>query len=501
MRDALRLGCLQLLFLDGVAPHAAVDQSVELVKSAAGSAARGAGLVNAVLRRAAREGSGLIASLDDTTPRGAALRHSVPDWLATMWWDTLGAADARALLARINEPAEASLRVNTLVATPAEVLAQLTARGVPVRPAAGALDGDRQTIGESSPAHAGAAAADASLPEGLLLDGAFAVTADPLWASGALVAQSRAAMHAARLLAPAPGMRVLDLCAAPGGKATHLAALIEGSGEIVAVERHPGRARALRETCTRLHAASVRVEVGDAAVPREDGPFDAVLVDPPCSGLGTLQGRPDLRWRMRKNTLPALAALQQRILAAGASGAASRRDAALRHVHDLPPGERRRRARRAGDPSRARARRSRRVPSRDRLRRRAASTPAAAASRRHGRLLPRPPAAPLLTSCQERATAPIVQRPSAGCAITERCVGQGHERAGGRSRTRVPRLPRAVAAPHDDARAATAASTACAATSSSPSAPTAASTRRSCACRARRSSCATTARESMLTPV
>jgi len=114
-------------------------------------------------------------------------------------------------------------------------------------------------------------------------------------------------------------MRVLDLCAAPGGKATHLAALMEGSGEVVAVERHPGRARALRETCTRLRATTVRVEVGDAAEPREDGPFDAVLVDPPCSGLGTLQGRPDLRWRMRATTIPALAALQQRILAAGAA--------------------------------------------------------------------------------------------------------------------------------------------------------------------------------------
>lgn len=294
VRDALRLGCLQLLFLDGVAAHAAVDQSVELVKRAPGAAARGAGLVNAVLRRAAKEGSALIAALDDDTPRAAAQRHSVPDWLATMWWDDLGPADARALLARINEPAEGSLRINTLVAEPAAVLAELTERGVPLH------------------------AAGSALPEGLVLDGAFDVAGDPLWASGALAAQSRAAMHAARLLAPASGMRVLDLCAAPGGKSTHLAALMGGKGEVVAVERHPGRARALREACDRLHATCVRVEVGDASEPRGDGPFDAVLIDPPCSGLGTLQGRPDLRWRIRKNTLPALAALQQRILTAGA---------------------------------------------------------------------------------------------------------------------------------------------------------------------------------------
>ncbi|MGB2709944.1 MAG: RsmB/NOP family class I SAM-dependent RNA methyltransferase, partial [Conexibacter sp.] len=108
------------------------------------------------------------------------------------------------------------------------------------------------------------------------------------------------------------------LCAAPGGKATHLAALIAGDGEVVAVERHPGRAEALRRTCARLRTGGVRVETSDAAQPRDDGPFDAVLVDPPCSGLGTLQGRPDLRWRARAEAIPELAALQRRILAAGA---------------------------------------------------------------------------------------------------------------------------------------------------------------------------------------
>src|SRR5262249_54313450 len=113
----------------------------------------------------------------------------------------------------------------------------------------------------------------------------------------------------------------LDLCAAPGGKTTHLAALMADSGEIVAVERHPGRAAALERTAARLQASSVRVEVGDAAAPRGDGPFDRVLVDPPCSGLGTLQSRPDLRWRVGRagpESIGELAELQSRILAAGA---------------------------------------------------------------------------------------------------------------------------------------------------------------------------------------
>jgi 16S rRNA (cytosine967-C5)-methyltransferase len=294
LRDALRLGCLQLLFLDGIAPHAAVDQSVELAKAAGGP---GFKLVNAVLRAAGREGRRLLGALGDAAPHEAALKYSVPDWIAELWWDALGAEEARKLLATVNEPAESSYRVNALVAGREQVLAELAARGLAARPAP-------------------------DLPEGILLEAPFDAAGDELWRRGALAAQSRAAMHAARLLEPRPGMRVLDLCAAPGGKTTHLAALMDGEGEVIAVERHAGRARALHETCARLRTASVRVETDDAAQPRSDGPFDAVLVDPPCSGLGTLQGRPDLRWRARAEAIPALAELQDAILAAGAQALA-----------------------------------------------------------------------------------------------------------------------------------------------------------------------------------
>jgi 16S rRNA (cytosine967-C5)-methyltransferase len=314
VRDALRLGTLQLLYLGGVASHAAVDQSVELAKAAGGP---GFKLVNAVLRRVAREGRVLLDGLGEATPEQAALRHSVPDWIVRLWWDALGPDDARALLARVNEPAETALRVNTLVAEPAAVLADLTTRGVAARPAA-ASPFAALPPGDARPS---TAAEDPllGLPEALVADGAFDPSADPLWAAGALVAQSRAAMAAARLLAPAPGMRVLDLCAAPGGKATHLAALVGAAGAVVAVERNAGRARALRATCERLRAGNVRVETGDARTPRSDGPFDAVLVDPPCSGLGTLQGRPDRRWRAEEDALGELATLQLELLAAGAA--------------------------------------------------------------------------------------------------------------------------------------------------------------------------------------
>ena len=119
--------------------------------------------------------------------------------------------------------------------------------------------------------------------------------------------QSRAAMAVAELLDPQPGERVLDLCAAPGGKTTHLAALMGNEGSVVAVEKHPGRAKALAQTAERMGATIVTVQTADATDPREPATFDRVLVDPPCSDLGTLASRPDARWR-KAGRPPALAA-------------------------------------------------------------------------------------------------------------------------------------------------------------------------------------------------
>jgi 16S rRNA (cytosine967-C5)-methyltransferase len=109
---------------------------------------------------------------------------------------------------------------------------------------------------------------------------------------------------------------VLDLCAAPGGKTTHLAALMDGRGEVVAVERHAGRARALRATCERLRATNVSVVVADAKDFEGERRFDRVLLDPPCSGLGTLRSHPDLRWRASPEGIERLAAEQDALLAA-----------------------------------------------------------------------------------------------------------------------------------------------------------------------------------------
>ncbi len=285
---ALRVGLFQLLFLDGVAEHAAVNESVELAKTGGNPGAR---LVNAVLRRAAREAPAMLEELDDSDPDRAAILHSVPGWLASQWWRELGADEARALLRRINDPAPSELRVNTLLSDREEVISRLPVVAQPVP----------------------------GLPEALVLDGPFDVWSSELWRHGVVMAQSSGSMRVSRVLSPTAGDRVLDLCAAPGGKTTHIAALQGGEGEIVAVERNGTRARALRQTCERMHAGDVRVEVADASDASWTRSFDRVLVDPPCSGLGTLQSRPDIRWRASLESIAELAELQLRILRAGAA--------------------------------------------------------------------------------------------------------------------------------------------------------------------------------------
>jgi 16S rRNA (cytosine967-C5)-methyltransferase len=317
---ALRLGLYELVYAGGSPDYAVVADAVELAKT---HGRAGYGLVNAVLRRAAREGPrALLGELSDETPRQASVLHSHPEWIARLWWDQLGAGDARALMACDNEPAELALRANTLLIDAPSLAADLRAgtesSGEHGRGPRDAQRFERQ--GRAAGFGALAARADPQIPEALVLDGPFDVQASPLWRAGAFVAQSRAAMLVARALAPHPGERVLDLCAAPGGKTTHLAALMQNRGEIVAVERSPGRARALARTAQRLQASSVRIEVSDAAIRRSDGPrFDRVLVDPPCSGLGTLQARPDLRWRVTPAGVRSMVKTQAAILAAGAA--------------------------------------------------------------------------------------------------------------------------------------------------------------------------------------
>lgn len=280
--DALRLGAFQLLVLDGVPDHASVEQTVELVKA---ESPRASGFANAVMRSVARDGRAAVESLDTSTPEGAALRYSHPDWVARLWWEQLGADGARDLMAHDNHAPENAVRANELVTTRGDLAAALA---VASHPAPG-------------------------VPEGLVIDAPWDAHGSSLFAEGALIPQSRGSMTVARVLDPRPGERVLDMCAAPGAKTTHIAALMKNEGQVIAVERNSQRAGALRANCERMRAANVEVIAGDAlAAP--PGPFDRILLDPPCSDLGTLQARPDARWRKSPEQVRELAALQRELI-------------------------------------------------------------------------------------------------------------------------------------------------------------------------------------------
>ena len=272
VRAALQLGLFQLLFLEGVAEHAAVGETVELVKGS-----RGSGLVNAVLRRGANEGRALLDAIEDE-----GVRESYPHWLVELWRGAYGRKTATKLMRRLNEPAETALRANRLKTSP-EALAT-------------ALDG--RTTGR----------------DGVVLDRPFDAYAHPLWAEGHFMPQSLSSQAISRLVDPQPGERVLDLCAAPGGKTTHLAALMRNRGELVSVERNDDRADQLEATCERMGVTIDRVVRADAAAFEDPERFERVLADPPCSGLGTLQARPDLRWRMTPERIAGIVAEQRAIL-------------------------------------------------------------------------------------------------------------------------------------------------------------------------------------------
>jgi 16S rRNA (cytosine967-C5)-methyltransferase len=240
VRAALRLGAYELGFLTGVPARATVNEAVELVR--ASGARRATGLVNAILRRTAEQIGPLLERLPEDTATEAALKHSYPDWIAETWWREWGADDARALMRAQNEPPETAYRVIG--------------------------SGETRVVDRIDPK---------DVEEGRV------------WP------QSRGSQLAGAAVGAEPGDRVLDLCAAPGGKTTQLA---ERAAEVVAVEVHSGRARELEESVKRVGFENVTVVNADAReLPPEVTGFDRALVDAPCSGLGVLASRPDLRWR------------------------------------------------------------------------------------------------------------------------------------------------------------------------------------------------------------
>jgi 16S rRNA (cytosine967-C5)-methyltransferase len=295
VRDALRLAAFQLLFLDRVPAYAVVDDAVTL---ATGKSRRAGGFVNAVLRRLATDGRARLAGLaegDDARAWAAGL--SYPLWLVERLRADLGDETARRLLEAGNAAPERCLRANRLRGgLPAARLA-MAAEGFKTR----GVDG---------------------LPDALLYEGP-PLERSGVFRDGLVTPQSRGSQIAATVAAggvAGPGASVLDLCAAPGAKTSQLAALLPGVN-VTAVEVDEARVTELRANLARLGADGVSVVHADALglSPGFDDAFDSVLLDAPCSGLGTLSSRADLRWRRRAADVSRLAHLQERLLARAAA--------------------------------------------------------------------------------------------------------------------------------------------------------------------------------------
>jgi len=251
IRQHLRVALFQIRHLDKIPRHAAVNEAVELAK---GVSRKSAGFVNAVLRKAA----------DLALPDALGVRRSHPDWLIERWRKRHPPMELEALLDADNAVLPLSIRPNPLKA-------------------AGPIDV------EGDPA------------------------ADPRFAEGLYTVQDETSMKVAPMLDPKLGERVLDLCAAPGGKTTHLAELMGGKGLVVAVDL-PDRIGLVAESAKRLGLANIQCVAGDGATVAFHEPFDAILVDAPCSNTGVLSRRPDVRWRLKEKDIPGAAAIQRRLL-------------------------------------------------------------------------------------------------------------------------------------------------------------------------------------------
>jgi 16S rRNA (cytosine967-C5)-methyltransferase len=290
VRNLLRLSCYQLLYLDRIPQFAVVNEAVELAKSYRGR--KSAGFVNGVLRGFLRQlGDGDQVSFNASVASLAA-QCSHPEWLVQRWLAEFGPEAAPALMRANNEKPPLVLRANLVKCTREELLDRLSNAGV------------EATVAPFA-------------PEGILLPAGGAVDDLPGFAEGLFQVQGEASQLIAHLLSPLSGERILDACAAPGGKSTHIAELIRDQGEIIAIDTAERGIERIRQNTTRLGLSSVRAIRADVTEENRElagAPFDRILVDAPCSGLGTLRAHPEIKWQRDENDVRRLSRLQVKIL-------------------------------------------------------------------------------------------------------------------------------------------------------------------------------------------
>lgn len=288
VRNLLRLTVYQLFYLERIPAFAAINEAVEIAKR---RGAKASGFVNGVLRATLRKKAELrLPSKQKNWLRHVSLLHSHPEWLVAEWEQAFGREQTEAMCEANNRRPPLVLRVNAHRTTRDALLAELEEQGI-------------------------AARASLVSPQGIVLEAGLDVTRLPAFRDGLCTVQDESSMLVAPALAPEPGMRVLDCCAAPGGKTTHLAELMRDEGELLAVDIHPHKIELIENIAGRLGLSVIRTEAGDIRdVVGEAGTFDRILLDAPCSGLGVIRRKPDLKWKKVPEDVTEIVEIQRDLL-------------------------------------------------------------------------------------------------------------------------------------------------------------------------------------------
>lgn len=296
LKSVLRVTLYQILFLDKVPDHAAVNEGVEIAKRYGGK--RAGALVNGVVRQILREKNQLqYPDPRDNVADYLSVFWSHPDWLVKKWLDYFGREETEALLKANNDESPLVLRVNRLKGNREALIERLRGKGIDAEPTAWSSQGIR-------------------------IRSASAVNQLPGFQEGLFQVQGEASQIVGSLLDPRPGERVLDACAAPGGKTTHLAELMRDKGEIIATDVSARGLEKLRQNVQRLSLTSVHqfcVDVAQGLNGPLASPYDRVLVDAPCSALGTLRSHPEAKWQKSERDIERLSKLQKKLLTGASS--------------------------------------------------------------------------------------------------------------------------------------------------------------------------------------
>lgn len=286
----LRLSFYQLYYLERIPEHAAVNEAVNIAKKKGHQGI--SGMVNGVLRNVIRQKSSLTIPERLAPAARIALLHSHPEWLVARWIKQYGIGATERMCAAANVPPHVSIRMNRLKSDRTELIAELAEEGID-------------------------AVSSALAPAGIVVTNAGNMALNPKFGAGVFSIQDESSMLVAELVDPQPGMRVLDCCAAPGGKTAHMAEKMDDRGEIIACDIHEHKQALIEAQAKRLGLKSIRTIVQDArelAGRFPEGSFDRVLLDAPCSGLGVIRRKPEIKWTKQAEDITAVSAVQRELL-------------------------------------------------------------------------------------------------------------------------------------------------------------------------------------------